>query len=246
MARNKENLTAAFFAICGVALLVSQPASALELQLVTEQNPPFNMIEVGSHQVTGMSTDLIRTALESAKIPYQIALTGWNRAIETARVEPDTCVFSTNITNERKHAFKWIGPLYKTALVIMGKENHAVLENLDDLKNGIVGAYMGDVTTELLRARGINVDQSATSDILNINKLEAGRIDYWAIGRERYIYLKKVHNIRGLAELLKMADSELYLACNKAIRADAADKINQMIAELHRNGTAEAIRKKYE
>ena len=109
----------------------------------------------------------------------------------------------------------------------------------------MIGGYYGDATTDFLQAKGLTVDQTS-NDTLNIRKLDAGRVDFWVVSRERFRYLKRKTGIQGLVESIKIRDAVLYLACNKSIAPELADRLNAAVAKLRNDGTADAIRRKYE
>lgn len=221
-------------------------STAADLRLMTEEGPPFNMTEPGTKRVVGMSTELLEAALKSAAVPYTIISASWKRAYETALLEPDACVYSTTLTDERRPLFSWIGPLFVNEWVLIAKAGAPAPKSIDELRGKIFGGYYGDATTDFLVARGMTVDQSATNDASNIRKLDAGRIDYWVVGRPRYLHLKKTIGVEGLAEMLTINSTELYLACNRAVPDDVVERLRQAIRTLRADGTVEAIRRRYE
>ncbi len=237
---------AAVLAFACAALFPIIGSNATELILLTEDDPPFNMTKENTPEITGMSTELIDKLMREAGVSYKASLVSWVRAYETARTEADTCVFSTTITDDRKPLFVWVGPLFKNELVIIAKEGQKIPTSLDDLKGKTIGGYRGDHTTTYLRAMGLKVDDSTTSDAFNINKLNAGRIDYWAVGRTRFRYVKQKAGLTGFVETIQFASTELYLACNKSVAPAIIDRLNKALARYRRDGTVNGIRKKYE
>ncbi len=220
-------------------------AKAVDLTLLTEEGPPHNMAGDQPGQIIGMGTELVEKALQSVGVTYKIVLASWRRAYQTALTEADTCVYSTTLTDDRKSSFVWIGPLYNNEWVLIMKEGRKAPASLEQLKDSVIGGYYGDATTDYLRAQGLTVDQTS-NDTLNIRKLDAGRVDYWVVSRERFRYLKRKTGIQGLVESIKIKDAVLYLACNKSISPDLADRLNAAVAKLRLDGTADAIRRKYE
>ena len=220
-------------------------AHAVDLTLLTEEGPPHNMAGDQPGQIIGMATELVEKALQSAGLSYNIVLASWRRAYQTALTEANTCVYSTTLTDDRKSSFVWIGPLYTNEWVLIMKEGQKAPLSLDQLRGSLIGGYYGDATTDFLRSQGLTVDQTS-NDTLNIKKLDAGRVDYWVVSRERFRYLKRKTGIQGLVESIKIKDAVLYLACNKSISPDIAKRLNAAIARFHADGTAEAIRRKYE
>jgi polar amino acid transport system substrate-binding protein len=220
-------------------------AHAVDLTLLTEEGPPHNMAGDQPGQIIGMGTELVEKALQSAGLSYKIVLASWRRAYQTALTEANTCVYSTTLTDDRKSSFVWIGPLYNNEWVLIMKEGQKAPLSINQLKGSIIGGYYGDATTDFLQSQGLTVDQTS-NDTLNIRKLDAGRVDYWVVSRERFRYLKRKTGIQGLIESIKIKDAVLYLACNKSIAPDIANRLNAAIKRFHDDGTADAIRLKYE
>lgn len=84
----------------------SSPARTLII--TTEDAPPHNMTKQGSDEITGLATELLKTALDETKIKYSITLHPWSRAYQMAQKDNDTCVYSTTRTGQREPLFKWI------------------------------------------------------------------------------------------------------------------------------------------
>ena len=84
------------------------------LTLYTEDLPPYNMTQNG--HVTGISSELIATALDGLQIGFTMRLVSWQRAYHEALTDPNSCVYSTVRTPEREELFQWIGPIGGDAL----------------------------------------------------------------------------------------------------------------------------------
>src|SRR6202041_3950322 len=108
-------------------------AAESPLQIVTEEGPPLNYLE--NDMVIGPATDLVRALAERAAVPITIELLPWVRAYQQALDRPDTCVYSTAMSEERKPLFKWVGPLMNFAWVIYGRVDSPIeLHSVEDAK----------------------------------------------------------------------------------------------------------------
>lgn len=225
----------------GVA--VATPAWAATLTITTEDYPPFNLKQDG--QLTGISTEIVRKALDLTKIDATIDLYPWARAYESALKDPTGCVYSTSRTAERETLFKWVGPIAKNEWVLFGRADSPKLASLDDAKGHTIGGYPEDATTKFMRDKGLKVEEAAT-DRLNAKKLQAGRIEYWGDGKLVGLYIARQEGVTGLVPELTMSETSMFLACNKGVPDDIIEKLNAAIKQMNDDGSTATIYKKYE
>ncbi len=222
----------------------SHAADSLQLRLLTEEYPPFNMQTPGK-QITGSATDIVRELMLRSGIRYSIELLPWLRAYNRAVLEPATCVFATTRTDQRESQFKWIGPVGETSWVLFGRsDNPRVLNNLEEARRYRLGGYSGDALAQYLIARNFDVDL-ATQDEQNIRKLLAGRIDYWATGKYSGSLLlarEKVSNVRAV---LTFNTTFLYLACNIGMSDHLVSQLNDTLRKMQKDGTVAKINARY-
>lgn len=232
--------------IAGVFLLLACALpQAATLHLTTEESPPYNMAEGG--KIIGIGTDKVREIMARANLTYQIELLPWKRAYDSALHLADTCVYSTTRTAERESLFKWVGPVAFSEWVMFGRADRKFsLNNLDDVRALRIGTYNGDVRDDYLRARGFQVD-TVTDDAVNPKKLLADRIDLWASGKfeGRAILARNGWTVQ-LVPVLAFNRAELYLACNRAVPDALIERLNGILKEMSRDGSAKALERKYE
>jgi len=233
------------------------------LFLTTEDAPPGNMVNptkgtpaadeppaTGSRatgaEIIGISTDMLRYALDRAKIKYSVAMYPWRRAYNMALNNPNTCVYSTIRTGEREESFKWIGPIiYDDWVVFARADNPSAISSIADLKGHAVGVARGDAEALFLRSEGIAVDE-VTDDQLNPRKLSSGRVEFWATARLKGMYFAARAGIGGLKEVLWIRRFPVYLACNKSVPEKTVAALNKAINELVEEGTAARIVSHYQ
>ncbi|MBH9554312.1 substrate-binding periplasmic protein [Inhella gelatinilytica] len=231
--------------LCALLLLLMVPvAGARPLVLNTEDAAPYNMLVNG--QVVGIGADKVKLMMERIKQPYKIELLPWRRAYEDALRAPHSCVFSTTRTPERENLFKWVGPIAFNEWVLFGRADAPLkLQQLDDAKPYLIGAYNGDVREHHLRARGFKVE-TVVADSLNPRKLVLGRIDLWVSGRYDGAILIDQGGWNGqIVPVLSFHRSELYLACNPQVADEVIDRLNVMLGVINRDGSASKIDARY-
>jgi polar amino acid transport system substrate-binding protein len=232
-----------------VALIVlaAGAAGAQPLALVTEDYPPFNMLE-GS-EVGGISTMIIREATRRAHIPAQFTLLPWSRALRLATIRSDTCIYSAVRTPEREAHFKWIGPLVDDKIALFARSDSDIrLNTMADAKAYRVGGYVADAYADYVVRQGVPVER-APADANNLPKLMVGHIDLWVAGSISGAYRARVGGyagrIRQVVAAGDPADTQMWLACNPGVDAATFKRLNEAVHDVLEDGGAAAYAARY-
>lgn len=231
-------LVAAWVSACALA-----QANPNRLVLTTEEYPPYNMSGPGG-SVSGISTDIVRQLLGAAGFEYEISVYPWARAIELARSQANTCVYSMSRTPEREALYRWVGPLVFNDWALFARTGSSRPQSLEALKTLRIGSYEGDAIVGYLQSRGHRVDV-APNDDLNPRKLLAGRIDFWATGRLIGQYRLKQQGVDGLEPVLNFNRTEMYLACHVQLPDAQVQLLNQTLRALEKSGAIKKIYASY-
>jgi polar amino acid transport system substrate-binding protein len=219
----------------------SQPSKALTLY--TEDLPPYNMIENG--QVTGISSEIITTALNRLHIGFAVRLVSWQRAYHEALTDPNSCVYSTVRSADREELFQWIGPVGKDSLAIFVLPDSALQARaLGELKGYRTVITPGDYAEPKLRENGITIVPAPVEANRQFSMMNAGRIDFWVANRREG---ENEANRTGvpLRELFSYDDFELYLACNRAVSPDLVSRMDAAVRQVWESGEAARIAAKF-
>ena len=228
-----------------IGLLLSNCAWAEPLILTTEDAPPTNFSLDGGKTITGSATDIVRELFKRAAIEYTIAMYPWERAINMAENEKNTCVYSTTRTEAREKKFQWVGPVAPNDWVMFAlADSKITVKTLDDAKKYKVGGYRGDAVALYLEEQKFKLDNGA-NDEQSAQKLQAGRIDIWATGVQIGPWHAKTYGIK-IKPLLTFKSTELYVACNLGVAPATIDKLSKTMAAMVKDGTTSAIHKKYQ
>jgi len=226
---------------------LASSGSALKAEtLVTEDNPPFNIVNIKTGEITGISTEKIQELMKRADEKYTIGAYPWSRAVQMTQNNPDTCAFSTTRTPGRENLYKWVGPLIKNNWVIFARADDTRRpKNIDDLRTFVIGSYRNDAKAEYFSLKGIETDL-ANNDSDNPRKLLAGRFDFWVSGELHGMELLKQQGLtKMIVPLFTFNQVDMYLACNLNIAQEKVDKWNQILKNMDKDGTSSAIEKKY-
>jgi len=123
---------------CAISLLMvflwaTTAVLADELQLLTEENPPFNFTRDG--QITGLYPEVIENILRRTGDQGQIAVMPWARGYRKALHETDVALFAMARTPEREALFQWVGPFYSGVTGFYAKRGAGVkIGSLEDAK----------------------------------------------------------------------------------------------------------------
>ena len=137
-------------------LLFCCAVQACAIELVTEDDPPHNMLGKDG-KLIGVAAEKLEDAFHRAGVPEHAAPMPWVRAYQSALSTADVCVFSVLADYPAK---------------------------LEDVPTEMLGDYLQDVISVWLANNGYHVD-TAPDDDYNPQKLRNGRFNFWALSRTR-------------------------------------------------------------
>lgn len=227
------------------SLLLLACAAAHALELVTEDDPPYNMLRNG--KVVGIATEKLEKAFKRAGMRNHIELMPWARAYQSALTRRGYCAFSAARTREREQLFKWIGPLAEVEWVLYTRSSNAERKpaSLDEVRDETIGGYLQDAISVWLAEHGYRVEL-ATSDALNPGKLLSGRFNYWASTRARATALLMENQLAGqIVPVLSFGHTSLYLACHRDTPDELVHRLNEALHRMDADGTSARIEARY-
>ncbi len=231
-------------------------AEELEFQLLTEDYPPYNMPKEETYgdnetEIIGSATDVMKELFKRAKIKYQMETLPWARAYNNALNRKNNVVFAASRTEEREKLFKWVGPIGENDWVLFSLANpktqvaNIKINSLEDAKKYVIGAYKGDATSNYLHSFSYLKIEDSNLDINNQKKLQAGRIDLWASGKQLGKWYFKKNKINNIVPVFTLKTSTLYAAFNIQTDDKTIEKLNNIIKEIQKDGTYAKIQKRY-
>lgn len=237
-----------------LACLAFQALADDEIRIVTEDLPPYNMTRDG--RITGMSTEVVQAVLKEIGVSAAIQMMPWARAYDSALNSENVLIYSITRTPQREKLFKWVGdiaPMHWFLFARAGSNIH--LNSLDDARNYQIAAVKEDAGEQYLLSQGFvpgkNL-QSGNKYQYNYDKLKFGRADLWIS-----LELNAVHLIRQAGEepektvvralSLPGLDGEHGLNMAFSLKTPDAlvDRFRKGLESVHKNGTYEAILKKW-
>ena len=92
-----------------ISVSLCPPAAAETIEIVTEDLPPFQIVEKGT--VGGMTTEIVTTAARAANLEYTLKAYPWSRAYQMALHKRNVCIYSIARVKKRETLFRWAGKL---------------------------------------------------------------------------------------------------------------------------------------
>lgn len=215
--------------------LGAAPAPAANLDIAMEVVPPYVVDQGGA--ITGIVPDLLAELSRRAGQTWSYRILPWQRALALAGDTPATCTLAGQ-TDERRPRFVWIGPLLTDASVLVAHDRgEAPPRDLGAVKGKRIGGYQGDARSMALEAQGYQVDL-VVDDLLNVAKLEAGRIDYWITGEAKALLIMRQPNHAALKIVLRWEPQDIYLACNPRLEPGALQAVQTAWRQMVKDGAA--------
>ena len=120
-------------AVACCSTLLCALASAADLQLLTEENPPLNFSENG--QAKGLAVDVVQEIQRRVGNTNTIEVQPWSRAYRTASTVPNVAIFIMARTAAREDLFQWVGPVSASIASLYGKRGSGLrIASLEDAK----------------------------------------------------------------------------------------------------------------
>lgn len=220
-----------------------------EYDIMTEHYPPYNYRN-SRGEASGISYAIVKELLKRLnKAHLPIRMLPWNRAYYNVQNNTNSVVFSMSRTPAREKLFKWVGPLVSyTVCFYKLKTNPLQIRSLEEAKRvksiGVVKNTSGEI---YLRKLGFKNLDTVNHNYLNPYKLLQGRISLWMAGDLSGIYIARNYNVdpNNFAVAYQLRREHLYIALSKDIPDEVVRKWQQIVIEMHKDGTLQRLRREF-
>lgn len=223
------------------------------LSLITESYPPYNYEQDG--EIKGMSVDILEAVLDetgSSLSKSDVRLLPWATGYDKALNEENTVLFACTRTDQREDKFKWAGPISPTKISLVAKKGSGVkIGSMNDIaeKDYTIGVVRDDVGQQLLESGGVPSDniEVESEALLNIRKLDRGRVDAWAYEENVAMWLINSNgfNSGDFEAVHELQEGELYFAFNKQTPDSVVDAFQEALDKIVASGKYEKILNNY-
>ncbi len=133
---------------------ISYAAQATDLQIVTENLPPYNYRD--GAVIKGVSAEVVQALLKEVGLQADIHVLSWVRAYLKALNQPNVLIFSIVRTPDREALFHWVGQVSTTQsyLFKLSSRRDIRIARLQDARRYLIGTWREDVREQYLLSQG--------------------------------------------------------------------------------------------
>ena len=229
-------LLTAFVALC-----------ANELKFGTAANyPPFEYIDE-NNKITGFDIDLIDEISKRAGFSYKIINMSFDGLIPALKAGKINGIISAmSATPDRLKSIDFTKPYYLTENIYLKKKGNDALKAKEELADKKVGVQQG--TIQELAANAINGAKVVPSEdtVPLIMGLKVGKFDAVILDSSiGYGFIKKNPEVEAFFKEVDGSEG-FSIAFDKNKQSELIAKINQILDEMKKDGSYDALLKKYE
>lgn len=225
--------------------LAATPAFALTI--ATEESPPSTIVR--GDTLSGVSVEIVREIQKRIGDSTRIDVFPWARAYSMATTTPDFILFATTRTPEREPLFTWVGPILSIKWGFFAMRSKARrLCSLEEAKAGvIIGTYKDDAREQFLKSQGFTNLESSNSQMLNIRKLKAGRIDLLVSTNIGTATMPESCGLKpgDMVNVFTFKEVELYIAFSKGSDEATMAAWQKAFDEMQGDGTLAGIQARW-
>lgn len=233
--------------VASICMLATQPLTAEELTILTENLPPLNYLENG--KLVGSSVEIILEIQKRIGSQEPIQVYPWARAYQMILEEKNVVLFGMTYTEDRQDLFKWVGPLAtKRDILLARKDSSFSISSLEDAKKvGRIGTLRDDVRGKFLEKQGFSNLEPVSDEQKNAQKLAMGRIDLWAYKKPGFRTVCQLAGVdpNEFEEVAHLKKSELKIAFSKETSDHIVVQWQDAFDSMREDGTLDKIKHKY-
>lgn len=234
--------------VSGCAALSRQNADdTAAVHLLTEEYPPLNFIE--GEKITGQAAEVVEELIKRSEMRADIRLVNWEEGYQAVLKNPDTALFSTSMTPQRKEHLQWVGPIavLDTNLYAL-KGSGTDIKILDDAKRvGKIATVADYYTEQILKKEGFTNLERCPSEEAALQKLLQGEVDLFVTNNTAMpALLKKAGaSINDVQSAFTVSTDMTYIAFSRSTPPDLVARWQEKLDEMKRDGTFAGIYAKW-
>lgn len=217
------------------------------LSFYTEDNAPTNYF--GENGPTGIIVATVNAMLREIGADTaraKIEVLPWARAYKALEFNKNTVLFALTKTEQRKDLFKWVGPIYRSNIVLLGLKSHFPSQvEPAALIHRKVCAVRNDVGEQLWRSvSGESANVVLVSHPSQCAKMLAlGRVDLWSTGKDtsRWHIQNSGLDLNLFSEASQLKESYRYIAFSKDVDDDVINAFQKSLNYLQLSGELKHI-----
>lgn len=218
-----------------------------DIRFLTEDNAPTNYLgENGPAGIIVATITAILNEIGADTERAKIHVLPWARAYKSLEIKENTVLFALTKTEQRASKFKWVGPIYRTNIILLGlKERFPSPKKPSTLTHHKVCAVRNDVGEQLWQLYNKEKDNlilvSHPSQCAKM--LALGRVDLWSVGEDTSRWHLQNNNLDPslFSEVSQLKESFRYIAFSKDIDDDVITSFQKSLSYLQLSGELKKI-----
>ncbi|MQA40134.1 substrate-binding periplasmic protein [Rugamonas aquatica] len=248
----------AAFLLLAALLPPAAVAQPVTLRVAAQEGTEPKFIPAGPDRIIGLCVDIFRTI---ERIDPGLVFIGdqqWMpliRAYHEVAIQQHDALCAVQRTEERERNYVFVDPpLFPIHYMLMVRaDDDVVINNWDDVrklgKDGMVLANRGYATTDFLIAQGgLQINASATSPAMNVQKLVAGRARFFlhrSPGLQAFIARAgATGKIRILPQV--MSTAQLHMAMGRHVDPAVVARVRRALEQMEKTGELARLLKKWD
>jgi polar amino acid transport system substrate-binding protein len=225
----------------------ARPGSAGHLTLLTEEYPPLSFMADG--EITGQATEVVKALMERTGTGKTIRMLDWEQGYRMVLEQPDTALFSTAMTPERKNRLQWVGPI--TALdtnLYALKGSKIRISTLDEAKRaGSIATVAGYYTGQVLAQQGFGNLQTYADEAAAVRKLLAGEVPLFVGSNTAMpaVLAKLGASMADVESVFTVSTDLAYIAFSPATSPELVASWQRKLDDMKRDGSFRKIYAKW-
>jgi len=229
------------------SVMQANAADRTPLTLFTEAYPPLNFMEGG--EITGCATEVVREILRRTGDAGEIRLVSWEEGYKAVSEQPNTALYSTAMTAERKNRFQWVGPIGVLDTNFYARRGSGIgIATLDDARKvgaiSVVTDYYSE--QELRKEEFANLRAFADEETV-LRKMLDGETQMFVGGNVVMPALleKAGAKAEDVEAVFTLSTDLTYVAFSQAVPAAVVDRWQRTLNEMKTDGTFRRIYAKW-
>ncbi|MEJ2500621.1 MAG: transporter substrate-binding domain-containing protein [Campylobacterales bacterium] len=243
--------TTVFWIFIAMALLIAGCAAGPRsgssaftyVTLLTEERAPLNFTEDG--RITGQAAEVVRTLQSRTGTRGRIRILPWDEAYKRALERPDTALFATVMTKERKGRFQWVGPVTAMEVDLYARKGSEItVKTLEEAKKvGTIATIRDYATEQMLKKEGFENLQSHPDEESAARALLQGKADLFFSSKMTIAdVLRNVGaDMKDVQSVFTVSSDFAYIAFSKATPPDLVARWQAELDAMKRDGSFNAI-----
>ncbi|KAF7781912.1 hypothetical protein PRUB_b1283 [Pseudoalteromonas rubra] len=215
--------------------------SAYTLTLVTENFAHFQYVN-GEGELTGHAAEKVIAVLNEAQIDYRISVDNWSSSYNSAKRDPNTCIFSIAKSEQRNALFNWVFPIgaFTTSFYALKTANISI-DSLDQARQYKIAVIRDNFSHQYLKSQGFVEGQQllliqSFDRVFQLLATRRNIVDLVILSDAQFEHKSKSEPMSSELEPVMTIDNmntQLYFACNKKVPTRIISRIQAAYKRLY-------------